>query len=85
VPTITGQLHAPAALSTGKEPQVPVAQEGVWTPEPVLTLCRTEEYFAPAGNGTPDVQRTARRNTVQAIPYLLNRRLKNYTEHISEV
>jgi len=33
-------LHAPAALSTGKEPPVPISQEAEWGPEPVWTRWR---------------------------------------------
>ena len=32
---VNGQLHAPAALLPGNEPQVPVEYEIQWAPEPV--------------------------------------------------
>jgi hypothetical protein len=32
------ELHAPAALTLGKEPRVPTVQEAGWAPELVLTL-----------------------------------------------
>jgi hypothetical protein len=35
---VSGQLHAPAALSPGKEPQVPIGEEAGWSPEPGLIL-----------------------------------------------
>jgi hypothetical protein len=37
---VSGQLHAPASLSAGKVPLVPIihAWEARWTPEPVWTL-----------------------------------------------
>jgi hypothetical protein len=31
---VSGQLHAPVALSSGKEPLVPTGQEAEWVPEP---------------------------------------------------
>jgi hypothetical protein len=34
------QLDAPAALPLGKSPPLPIAFEGGWVPEPVLTLWR---------------------------------------------
>jgi hypothetical protein len=34
---ISGQLHAQAALSAGKEPPVPTGQEAGWAPGPVWT------------------------------------------------
>jgi hypothetical protein len=35
---VTGQLYAPAALLTRKEPPVPIGREARWAPEPVWTL-----------------------------------------------
>jgi len=32
---VSGQLHAPAALSPGKEPLVSIVQEAGWAPEPL--------------------------------------------------
>jgi len=37
---VSGQIHAPAALLSGKEPLVPIEQEAVWAPEPVWTRWR---------------------------------------------
>jgi hypothetical protein len=34
---VSGQLHAPAALSPRKGPQVPIEQEAGWAPEPIWT------------------------------------------------
>jgi hypothetical protein len=35
---LSGQLHAPAVLSPGKQPPVPIGQENGWAPVPVWTL-----------------------------------------------
>jgi hypothetical protein len=48
-----GQLHAPAALASGKEPSVFVEPEAEWTPRPVWMLWRREKYVFAAGNRTP--------------------------------
>jgi hypothetical protein len=40
---VSGQLHASAALSSGNESPVPIAQESGWAPESVCTLWRREE------------------------------------------
>jgi hypothetical protein len=40
---VIGQLHAPAALLPGKEPQVPIGQEAGWPPEPAWTLQSTQK------------------------------------------
>jgi hypothetical protein len=37
---VSGQLHVPAALSSGKEPPVSIVYEIGWTPEPVWTTWR---------------------------------------------
>jgi len=34
---VSGQLHVPAVLFTGKEPLVPIGQEVGWAPEPFWT------------------------------------------------
>jgi hypothetical protein len=39
---MSGQHHAPAALSQGKQPQAPIGQEVGWAPEPVWTIWRSE-------------------------------------------
>jgi hypothetical protein len=48
----SGQLHAPAALSPGKKPPVPVEEEAGRTPEPVWQLWSREKRVAPAGSRT---------------------------------
>jgi hypothetical protein len=40
---MSGQFHAPAALSPGKEPPVPIGQDAGWAPEPVLSFEREEK------------------------------------------
>jgi len=47
---VSGQLHAPAALPTGKESLVPTGYEAGWAPEPVWT--RGWGKF-PAGDSNP--------------------------------
>jgi hypothetical protein len=49
-------LHDPTALPPGKDPPVPTEQEAGWTPGPVWTLSRKENYLVPAGNPTPEIQ-----------------------------
>jgi hypothetical protein len=44
---VSGQLHAPAALSLGKQPLVPTVQEAGWTPELVQMLWSREKSLAP--------------------------------------
>jgi hypothetical protein len=34
---MSGQLHAPAALPSGKEPPVAIREEAVWVPQPFWT------------------------------------------------
>jgi hypothetical protein len=41
------------ALPPGKGPPVPIVQEAVWAPEPVLTQRLEEKSSAPAGDRTP--------------------------------
>jgi hypothetical protein len=67
---LSGQLHAPAALPPGKEPPVPIGEEGRWTPEPVWTTWRRENSW-PYGDSNSDpsvVQPVASRYTDYAIP-----------------
>jgi hypothetical protein len=40
---VSGQLHAPAALTPGQEPPAPNVYEAGWAPEPVWTLWRREK------------------------------------------
>jgi len=47
-----GQLHVMAALPLSKEPMVSAEQEA---PEPLWTLRRRENCFAPAGDRNPDL------------------------------
>jgi len=49
---VSGQLHAPAALSPRKEFLVPIGQEAGWAPELAWTRCRREKCPATAGNQT---------------------------------
>jgi hypothetical protein len=39
---VSGQLHAPAALSAKKEAVLLVGKEAGWTPEPVWMISRSE-------------------------------------------
>jgi hypothetical protein len=39
------QLHAPSSLPPGKRPPVPIVQEVGWTPEPVWTTWRRENFW----------------------------------------
>jgi hypothetical protein len=48
---VSGQLHAPAAL-TGKERPVSILYEVGWTPEPVWTIWRNENFYS-TGTRTP--------------------------------
>jgi hypothetical protein len=43
---MSGQLHASAALPSGKQKPVAVIQEAGWAPEPVLTLWTREKSLA---------------------------------------
>jgi hypothetical protein len=40
---VSGQLHAPTALSSRKEAPVPIGQEAGWDPEPFRTRERREK------------------------------------------
>jgi hypothetical protein len=67
---VSGQLHAPAVLPTGKEPLVPIGQEVGWTSEPVWTIWR-KENSSPYWDSNSDpsvVQPVASRYTDYAIP-----------------
>jgi hypothetical protein len=67
----SGQLHAPAALPSGKESPVPIGYEAGWAQEPAWTLCRNEKFPAPAGNRTSIVQLVVSLYTDWALPALL--------------
>jgi hypothetical protein len=43
---VSGQIHAPAALSPGKEPPVPVGYEAGWAQDLVWTLWSREKSLA---------------------------------------
>jgi hypothetical protein len=47
---VTGHLHAPAALTLGKEPPVLNVQETGWAPVLGWMLCKREKSLVPAGN-----------------------------------
>jgi hypothetical protein len=51
---MSGQLHAPAALTPGKEYLVAIVQEAGWAPEQFLKRGLGEKFPAPAGNRTAD-------------------------------
>jgi hypothetical protein len=57
---VSGQFHASAALSSVKEPPIPIEQETGWALEPACTLFNTEKSLAVAGNRTPAVYPVAR-------------------------
>jgi hypothetical protein len=50
---VSGQLHAPAVLTPGKEHPVPIGEEAEWAPEPVWTRCRIEKPPSPGRIRTP--------------------------------
>jgi hypothetical protein len=58
---VSGQYHAPAALTPGKEPLVPIGQRAGYAPEPVWTLWNTEKSLPLATHRTPVVKPVARR------------------------
>jgi hypothetical protein len=49
---VSGQLHAMAALPSGKEPWLPIAYEVEWSPEPVRTMWR--KFLTLPGTRTPN-------------------------------
>jgi hypothetical protein len=64
---MSGQLHAPVALPTGKKPPVQIGYEAGWARGPVWTLWSTENSLAPTGNRTPAVQSVTCRYTDWAV------------------
>jgi hypothetical protein len=69
---MSGQFHAPAALSPGKEPPVPIGYEVGWTPEPVWTTWRSKNS-SPHRDSNSDplvVKAVASRYTDYSIPAL---------------
>jgi len=44
---VSGQLHAPAALPSGKDPLLPIVYEAGWDPEPVWTTDHRINCFLP--------------------------------------
>jgi hypothetical protein len=69
---VSGQHHAPAAFTPGKDP-VPIVQEAGWAPEPVWTGA---ENLAPPGFDPRTFQAVVSPYTDYAIPapvkYLVN-------------
>jgi hypothetical protein len=63
---VSGQLHAPAALSTWQKPPVLIRQEAGWAPQPIWTLWRREKSCT-AEKRTQVIQPVARRCTDWAI------------------
>jgi len=45
---VSGQLHAPAVLTTVKEPLVPIGQVAGWAPEPFWTRSWRKKFPAPS-------------------------------------
>jgi hypothetical protein len=60
---VNGQIHAPAALSPGKEAPVFIGWKVEWVPESSERCGLEKKFLAPAGNPTPVVQRVPRRYT----------------------
>jgi hypothetical protein len=57
---VSGQLHAPAALSPGENLLVPTGWEVGWIPTGLESVKQKQKFLAPVGNRTPDVQAIAR-------------------------
>jgi hypothetical protein len=51
---VSGQRHAPAVLSPGKGPPVPIVQEVGWAPDSVWTQRLEENPFPSAGGSNLD-------------------------------
>jgi hypothetical protein len=71
---VSGQIHAPAALPLGKEPPVPIGEEGGWATEPVWTTWRRQNCWSYRdSNSDPSVgQSIASSYTDYAIQYQRN-------------
>jgi hypothetical protein len=67
---VSGQLHAPVALSPGKEPPVPIGEEVGWTPAPVWKTWRSEKssHYRDSNSDPSVVQLVASRYTDYFIP-----------------
>jgi hypothetical protein len=59
----SGQLHAPAALASAKEPLVSIEYEARWAPESVWTLWGREKSLSLDRNRASAVQPAVRRYT----------------------
>jgi len=46
---VSSQINAPTALHPGREHEVPIVWEGVWTPVPVWALVRSEKVLPLLG------------------------------------
>jgi hypothetical protein len=46
---VSGQLHVPATLPSGKDPPPPIGEEVGWTPESVWTTWRRENFVILLG------------------------------------
>jgi hypothetical protein len=55
---VSAQLHVPATLPLGKNPQYPLDRR-LGSPQNRFGRCEEEKNFAPAGNRAPAVQPVA--------------------------
>jgi hypothetical protein len=63
----SGQINILATLLPGKEPTVPFEMDVRWTPQPVRTFWRREEFLVPA---VRPIAQSMHRYTEHAIPAL---------------
>ena len=61
----SGQIYILATLLPGKEPTVPFEMDVRWTPQPVRTFWRREEFLVPA---VRPIAQSMHRYTAHAIP-----------------